>query len=715
MICGRRFWDAMRAAALALLLSSICQTPTMAANAIDTLAAQMSEASVRGREQEGLAIAQKLEGLVRRQQGTDNMNYAGVLHNEGMFLNNLGRYQEAADKLNAALAIKLRNRDAASIMRTSNILVNALMILQRRDEALAVGKQSLAIGTSAFGADDPRLAGAIESMGALARERENYKEAEDYFRRALDIKQKAPNMSAVEIASAMDDLGDLYGLEGRFADGEKWLQQGLKTLEQGYGADAQGAPNYSKILNDLGNLYNDAGRLPDAEAALRKSYAIERSKYGENNPNAASTLGNLAHVLNAQSRYAEAENLLNQTLVANEKTYGQDHPAMVVALNNLANNYVDQGRAAEAAAMQQRVLAINEKVAGPDSPDVARSLMNLANSYKELGRSSEARPLYERALHIFSQKFGEDSGPVADVLGALGRLALDNGQLEDAGRNLNRAFAIRERMLGPEHPSLIVSLRSLAFLDLRAGKYPEARTYLERALVIAQSKLGSNHLTTFAIMVNLADVSEHENKWADALEMLRRVAAQVATRPGATGPIWGLNDLDSRLIRAIWNVSGGHPDESLKNEAFVAAQRLHETQAGAALTLMSARFAAGNDAVAAVVRRQQDLKATLDSLDKRITSELGAPDGKRNDALVVSLRTETSRAQKSLDETTAQISRELPGYAELESGAADDGSNAGLAEAGRSAAVISRHERSELCLRRDPRKLRHAGDKTTRQ
>jgi tetratricopeptide (TPR) repeat protein len=196
----------MRAAALALLLSSICQTPTLAANAIDTLAAQMSEASVNGREQEGLAIAQKLEGLVRRQQGTDNMNYAGVLHNEGMFLNNLGRYQEAADKLNAALAIKLRNRDAASIMRTSNILVNALMILQRRDEALAVGKQSLAIGTSAFDADDPRLAGAIESMGALARERENYKEAEDYFQRALDIKQKAPNMSAVEIASAMDDL-----------------------------------------------------------------------------------------------------------------------------------------------------------------------------------------------------------------------------------------------------------------------------------------------------------------------------------------------------------------------------------------------------------------------------------------------------------------------------------------------------------------------------
>jgi CHAT domain-containing protein/Tfp pilus assembly protein PilF len=667
MSSGSRFADALRGAILALSLSSLCQSPTLAANAIDTLAAQMAQAAANGRSDEGLAVAQKLESLVRRQQGTDNMNYAGVLHNEGMFLNNLGRYKEAADKLNAALAIKLRNRDAASTMRTSNILVNALVVLQRHDEAVAVGRQSLAIGTSAYGPDDPRLAQAIESMGAIARDQENFKEAEGYFQRALDIKQNAPNMSAAEIASAMDDLGDLYGLEGRFDDGEKLLQQGLKVLENQYGAEAQSAPNYSKILNDLGNLYKDAGRLPDAEAALRKSYAIQRSQYGENNPNAASTLGNLALVLNAQSRYAEAETLLNRTLVANEKAYGQDHPAMVYALNNLANNYVDQGRTAEAAAMQQRVLAINEKVGGPDSPDAARSLMNLANSYKELGRPSEALPLYQRALRIFSQKFGEDSEPVGEALGALGRLQTDNGQLEDAGRNLNRALALRERVLGPQHPSLLVHLRSLAFLDIRAEKYPEARSYLERALAIAQPKLGGNHLTTLAIMVNLADVSEQENKSADALQMLRRVAAQVASRPDATGPIWGLNDLDSRLIRAIWNVSGGHPDDSLKNEAFVAAQRLHETQAGAALALMSARFAAGNDAVASLVRRQQDLKATLESLDKRITSELGAADGKRNDALIASLRSESSRAQKSLDDTAAQILREFPGYAELAS------------------------------------------------
>src|SRR3984893_2338166 len=147
MICGNRIPDAMRLGILILALSSICQTRARAASAIDTLAAQMSQAADNARDAEGLAIAQKLEGLVKRQQGTNNMNYAGVLHNEGMFLNNLGRYKDAADKLSAALAIKLRNNDAASIMRTSDILVSALMILERRSEAQATAKQALAIGT----------------------------------------------------------------------------------------------------------------------------------------------------------------------------------------------------------------------------------------------------------------------------------------------------------------------------------------------------------------------------------------------------------------------------------------------------------------------------------------------------------------------------------------------------------------------------------------
>jgi CHAT domain-containing protein len=152
------------------------------------------------------------------------------------------------------------------------------------------------------------------------------------------------------------------------------------------------------------------------------------------------------------------------------------------------------------------------------------------------------------------------------------------------------------------------------------------------------------------------------------LAMLRRAAAAMSGQDAdgkADAQFKRFTDLDTALIEAVWRVAQGRPDDSARSEAFVAAQRTHETQAGAALAQMAVRFGAGNDAIASVVRRQQDLKATLDSLDKRITSELGAPDGKRNDALIASLRGESARARQSLDETSARIAREFPAYTEL--------------------------------------------------
>src|ERR1700735_3986138 len=346
-----------RARALAAILflapvSLVHQTASaQRGNAIDTLAAQMNEAGQTGHAAEGLALAQKLEGLVRRQQGTDNMNFAGVLHNEGMFLQNLGRYQEAVEKLNAALAIKLRNHDPASTLRTSNILTASLAMLDRRAEASAVAERALAIGTEAFGPDDVRLTGPLSALGGLARDQENYKDAESYFERSLEARQKSPKASPFEVASSMDDLGDVYGLEGRFDDGERLLQQGLKLIEQAYGANVQTAPNYDKILNDLGNLYKDAGRFPDAEAAFARALAVGRATRGEDHPNVAATMGNLATVLESESRFAEAEDAYKKTLAAYERLYRPNHPLTAIGLNNLANVYADQNRMQDAAGL----------------------------------------------------------------------------------------------------------------------------------------------------------------------------------------------------------------------------------------------------------------------------------------------------------------------------------------------------------------------------
>ena len=663
-----------RVIAAIILVATVCFAGRSAVaqrgSDIDTLAARMNQAMDARRFPEALSLAQKLEPLVRRKDGPDGLNYAAVLHNQGMLLHDLGRYQEAIEKLNASLAIRLRRNDPAAVLRTSSILAASLSMLDRRADASAVGQRALAIGTQAFGPDDARLSDTLASLGGLARDLENYSEAERYLERALAILQKTPDAKPFDLASVMDDLGDLYGLEGRFEEGERLLKQAAKLLDQTYGANAATVPNYDKILINLGSLYKEAGRLPEAEAVLNRALEVARTSHGENHPNIAGTMGTLAIVLEQESRFADAEALQKKALVIYEKIFGPDHPVTAISLNNLAVVYADENRSQETIGLLQRVVAIDEKAFGPDSPEVARSLANLANSYRETGRREEALPLYERSLRIFERKFGEDSSASAIALSSMGQTLQDLGLAYEAAGAFDRALRINEHTYGPEHPEIIHNLRAIAFLDLKTGNYADARQKLNRALTIAQAKLGMRHHDTIATMVNLADVDAHENKWPDALVMLRRASATMDGQ-GSSGAanlqFKRFVELDSGLIEALWHVTNGRTDEEARNEAFIAAQRTRETQASAALSQMALRFAAGDDAIAAAVRRQQDLKATLDSLDKRIATELGAAEGKRNDALLASLRAESARASQSFDEITARIARDFPAYAELSS------------------------------------------------
>lgn len=649
---------------VACLVVALLSGPAFAqrGNDFDSLVVQMNAATQAGRWAEGLAAAQKLEILVRRRQGADNMNYAGVLHNEGMYLHNLGRFPEAIEKLNAALGIKLRNNDVVSTLRTSNILVGSLGMLERRTEATTVAERALALGTSAFGANDGRLAGTLSALGGLARDKENLAEATGYFERAL-IALQAANAPPVDVASALDDLGDAYGLLGRFDDGERMLKQGLDLLDLSFGRDAETTMNYDKILNDLGNLYLDAGRLAEAEASMRRSLAITRARRGETHPNVAASTGNLATVLEHEARYAEAEKLYQQTLQAYERIYGPNHPTTAIGLNNLANAFSAQGKHEAAAGLQERVLAIYEKSFGADSPDVGRALNNLANSYSDLGRNEQALGLYRRSLAVIERKFGEGSGPTALAAGSLGQALMDAGQVDEARRLLLRCLEIDERVLGATHPQLVKDLRAVALLDLRTGNITEARGRLDRALAIAQARLGPRHRDSIATMINLADADRREGKWPDALARLRLAAAALNAEKNTQ--FVRFPELDPWLIDAIWRVSDGKPDNAAKDEAFGAAQRAHETSAGAALSQMAARFGAGNDAIAGLVRRQQDLKASLETLEKRVTSELGQADGKRNDALIANLRAQTAQTRKSLEDVSAQLDRSFPAYAEL--------------------------------------------------
>lgn len=657
-------------AALVIVLGLIAGgvSPAAAArqSSIEQLDAAIQRAVQTGQFEQGLAAANQLEAIVRKRSGDQSMNFAAVRNNQGMFLHNLGRYAEAADKLAQALQIKERQPrtppNLDSLLRTSELICQDYIILGRPQEAQTIAQRIFGIIADVYGPNDPHEAGPLKSMGQAARELGFYRDAEKSFGQVVVLQELAQPVDAIALSDALDDLGDVYGLEGRFTEAETTLKRGMTVLQQKYGADVDRVPNYAGKWNSLGNLYQDAYRYHDSEAAFRKAIALMRAQPVVNEATLVAFNGNLATTLNGMSRFAEAEAIYKQVLQADERLFGPDHATTEVAINNLANNYQDQERFAEAVALQQRALSICQKFYGADSADAAKLMVNLANAYAGLGRKQDARALYESAKAIFTKVYGADSVQPVQLLGSLADLDRTEGRFAEAQANLLQAYNVIQRTDRKDGASLVPVLRGLAAIDVQNKDYAAAAARLDQALGIAQQAFGPHDRTTLGVLVGLANVASDTGDWRRALDLLRKASAD--RRPDASG---GNRDasIDAGRIEALWNIAQPQPSAADTEEGFVVAQQVNETRTAAALGQMALRLAAGNDAVAALIRQQQDLAAAIPALDKRINAELGKPAGTRDDAQIAKLRAEQTRAQTSYDDVTARITREFPVYNEL--------------------------------------------------
>src|SRR5262249_5732733 len=120
-----------------------------------------------------------------------------------------------------------------------------------------------------------------------------------------------------------------------------------------------------------------------------------------------------------------------------------------------------------------------------------------------------------------------------------------------------------------------------------------------------------------------------QKRWSDALALARRAATisvQLTGRGAALAPSEGGQHSSSyrRFVQAAYGA--GSDDLEVMNEAFVGAQRALDTQAALALSQLAARYAAGDSALARLLRERQDLVGEMRDRDKLLIDAVaGAP------------------------------------------------------------------------------------------
>jgi CHAT domain-containing protein/tetratricopeptide (TPR) repeat protein len=490
-------------------------------------------------------------------------------------------------------------------------------------EAAALYAKALGLWGKAFGPDNHNNHNVLLSYGVSLRRLSRFEEAEKAFRDAIDVSVKAlgPN--------------DAFNAKPRIY---------------------------------LAGLYRELGRHAEAEALYKTALDMDRQVYQGDEYEIALTLDNLSVLYLDMGRYDEAENYSRRALDMFERLGGSADGHTVHTLNNLSAVYKAMGRTAEALSYLERALGLSSQIpALASDPIVATLNDNLANVLAQRGERQKAAEHHRKAYDIFLRLHGPDSADVGIASHNIASLYFDMGDPEKAKEWYGVALRTYAKVYGPKHSLYATSLRRLAEVHTAQKAPDQALPLLQEALRIAQDALPDDHPDLVRILVDLGSVHIERRSFAEAYDAYKRACDIIIRR-------WQdrrTDDIRETAFRGLMQTGGklenqpGQDRQQLLRQTFDAAQWIGNTQTAAALTQMSARFAATECALAQIVRGQQDHARELAAIEDKLTFALAPVSGKRDDTLVGYLRRKRDDLLKALASFDETLGREFPGYAEL--------------------------------------------------
>ncbi|EEF29850.1 kinesin light chain, putative [Ricinus communis] len=216
-------------------------------------------------------------------------------------------------------------------------------------------------------------------------------EAEKFFLSALEEAKKGFGNREPHVASACNNLAELYRVKKAFDKAEPLYLEAVNILEESFGPDDI---RVGAAFHNLGQFYLMQRKLEEA----RNCYEIKRHVLGHDHTDYADTMYHLGTVLYLQGKEKDAEDLIQDSIQILEGA-GQGESIMCIRrLRYLSQIYLKSNRVAEAENVQRKVLHIMELLKGWNSMDTVITAESLALTLQAAGSLKEARELLERCL-----------------------------------------------------------------------------------------------------------------------------------------------------------------------------------------------------------------------------------------------------------------------------------------------------------------------------
>jgi tetratricopeptide (TPR) repeat protein len=240
-----------------------------------------------------------------------------------------------------------RNLPAAASERTNILSLLGSIYLEEGRYA-----ESESLFRSTLEGAAPRLSARTYGELAVAALRQNrLDEADSLERKALEIDHQSRVPTPVT-AAFHNNLADICLKRNQYVEAEQQYREAIEIWESIVGKQH---PDTAKAYMNLANFYHLREREAGAEELYRRAAGIFEKVYGKNHVLTLVVKNELADVLRAEGRYTESERLGAASLTELQEKLGSADPRVVHALANQARLLANTGRKKEAAALWQQL------------------------------------------------------------------------------------------------------------------------------------------------------------------------------------------------------------------------------------------------------------------------------------------------------------------------------------------------------------------------
>lgn len=132
------------------------------------------------------------------------------------------------------------------------------------------------------------------------------------FQKALALEEKLSSPDAPELSPSLDDVGVLYCMQGKIAEGKPFVERSLRNLENG---GRQSTYEYVRVLMNSGRICDAEGKTQEAEQWFKRALKSAETNFGSSDARLIEPLKDYAGFLTHTGRSAEAAALEKRAAV----------------------------------------------------------------------------------------------------------------------------------------------------------------------------------------------------------------------------------------------------------------------------------------------------------------------------------------------------------------------------------------------------------------